>query len=148
MIANKNLSDGATPFICTDYIRDRYADLAHKIYERLGVNFVGLDLIEDTRTGQIAPYVLEINANPGFSQLLNSSPKNADAIRTMFVRMIEKMHKRKVQEKRHKTAQAHKKDRLAKRNTAPKRPDDVRQRLVVLIKKRVGGAGPSHSDPK
>lgn len=114
VIANKNLSDGAMPVMSTDTMRERYSDLARKIYQTLGVKFVGIDLIEDNRTGKIVPYVLEVNSNPGFAQFMNSSPKHAAALKEMYGEVIQRLHRRKRIEARF--------DRAARHSAARQQP--------------------------
>lgn len=94
LLANKNLSDGAEPVECTDYIRQKHAKLCRDIYEKCGVDYGGIDLIEDTRTGEIRPFVLEINSSPGYKHFIRSSDTNANLVRQVFTQALEALHQK------------------------------------------------------
>lgn len=94
VLANRNLSDGSEPVECTEVIRQRYAQLCRDVYEKAGVDYCGLDLIEDTRSGSIQPVIIEINSNPGYKHFIRSAPENAELVRGVFVETIRASHRK------------------------------------------------------
>lgn len=94
VLANRNLSDGSEPVECTDMIRARYAQICRDVYEKAGVDYCGLDLIEDTRSGGIQPVIIEINSNPGYKHFIRSAPENAELVRGVFVETIRASHRK------------------------------------------------------
>ncbi|MBY0427838.1 MAG: hypothetical protein K2Q32_01310 [Alphaproteobacteria bacterium] len=92
VVSNRNLSDGSDPVECTDAIKQKYAPLCRDIYKKCGVEYCGLDLIEDTRTGSIKPFIIEINSNPGYKHFIRSAPENAALVRRVFEHVITALH--------------------------------------------------------
>jgi D-alanine-D-alanine ligase-like ATP-grasp enzyme len=96
VLSNRNLSDGSEPFECTNEIRAKYAQLCRDVYEKAGVDYCGLDLIEDTRSGGIKPMIIEINSNPGYKHFIRSAPENPAMVRQVFVEAIKASHAKQV----------------------------------------------------
>lgn len=92
VLSNRNLSDGSDPVECTDAIKQKYGQLCRDVYEKCGVEYCGLDLIEDARSGQIKPVIIEINSNPGYKHFIRSAPENLALVRSVFERTLTALH--------------------------------------------------------
>lgn len=96
VLSNRNLSDGSEPVECTQMIREKYGALCRDVYERGGVDYCGLDLIEDIRSGQIKPVIIEINSSPGYKHFIRSAPENPPLVRSVFIEAIHASHRKQV----------------------------------------------------
>jgi glutathione synthase/RimK-type ligase-like ATP-grasp enzyme len=87
VLANKNLSDGASPVVCTDEIRAKYAGFCARLHEDLGIGYAGLDLMEDERSGKDnpRPSIIEINGTPKFRQFINSAIGHPKIVERIFL---------------------------------------------------------------
>lgn len=97
VLANKNLSDGASPIVCTEEIKEKYAGLCRSIYAKLGIEYCGVDLIEDTRGETIRPYIIELNGSPGFGHFIRSGSRHADMVKDVFLAGFRAAHQLAVQ---------------------------------------------------
>lgn len=92
LLSNRNLSDGSEPVECTEEIRAKYAQLCRDVHEKCGVDYCGLDLMEDTRSGSIKPMIIELNSSPGWKHFVRSSSVNAGLVRDVFVQALQMLH--------------------------------------------------------
>lgn len=88
IISNKNLSDGCEPIECTEEIRKRHADICQTLFDKCGIVYGGLDLIEDQRQGKIQPRIIEVNGDPGFIQFTRSHPLNPALILDVYKKIL------------------------------------------------------------
>jgi glutamate--cysteine ligase len=86
VLANKNLSDGASPVVCTEDIRAKYGDLCARVCKDLRIRYGGIDLMENERHNQFSPEpsILEINGKRGFMQFIHSAPDHPDIVKKVF----------------------------------------------------------------
>lgn len=94
VLSNRNLSDGSDPVECTEATKQKYGQLCRDVYEKCGVDYCGLDLIEDTRSGEIKPVIIEINSNPGYKHFIRSAPENPAMVRSVFERTLSALYLR------------------------------------------------------
>ncbi len=97
VLANKNLSNGARPIACTTYIRERYADLCSSIYTKLGIEYCGVDLIEDTRNDVARPFIIELNGSPGYTHFIRSGHEHPEMVKSVFHSILRAAHEKQRQ---------------------------------------------------
>jgi D-alanine-D-alanine ligase-like ATP-grasp enzyme len=89
LLANKNLSDGASAIECTSEIAGEYAELARKIYAA-GFAYTGADIIKGDNAGQT--HVIELNGRPGYSHFIKSAPHHPRLVKNVFIAVFRAAH--------------------------------------------------------